>query len=84
MKHFKAMLATLLLVVTSPILAANVNTADAETLAVELVGVGEKTAQAIVEERKANGPFKNAEDLDLRVKGVGPKTIEKNAGKLQF
>lgn len=84
MKHFKAMVAIVMFMAGSPVLAANVNTADAATLAKELVGVGEKTAQAIIEERKANGPFKDAKDLDVRVKGVGPKTIEKNAGKLQF
>lgn len=61
----------------------NVNTADAKTLAKELDGVGEVIAAAIVEERK-NGPFKDAADLDKRVKGVGPKTIEKNQANLKF
>lgn len=61
----------------------NVNTADAKTLEKELVGVGPKLAAAIVEERK-NGLFKNAEDLDKRVKGIGTKLIEKNKDKLVF
>ena len=61
----------------------NVNTADAKTLAKELDGVGDKTADAIVEERK-KGPFKDAADLNKRVKGVGDKTIEKNAANLKF
>jgi len=61
----------------------NVNTADAKTLEKELVGVGPKLAAAIVEERK-NGLFKNADDLDKRVKGVGTKLIEKNKDKLVF
>lgn len=61
----------------------NVNTADANTLAKELVGVGPKTAEAIVEARKA-GPFKDAADLKKRVKGIGDKTIEKNAANLKF
>jgi competence protein ComEA len=42
----------------------NVNTADAETISAELQGVGISKAIAIVEYRKANGPFKSADDLD--------------------
>lgn len=61
----------------------NINTADAKTLAKELVGVGDKTAAAIIEERK-NGQFKDAADLKKRVDGVGDKTIEKNAANLKF
>lgn len=61
----------------------NVNTADAKTLAKELEGVGEKTADAIVEERK-KAPFKDAADLKKRVDGVGDKTVEKNAANLKF
>jgi competence protein ComEA len=55
----------------------NVNTADAETISAELQGVGLSRAQAIVEFRKANGPFKSAEDL-IAVKGIGERTIELN------
>ena len=40
-----------------------------------LPGIGEKKAQAIVDERTANGPFAAAEDL-LRVPGIGEKTLE--------
>lgn len=61
----------------------NVNAADAKTLAKELDGVGEKTADAIVDARK-DGPFKDAADLNKRVKGVGDKTIEKNKANLKF
>lgn len=61
----------------------NINTADAKTIAKELDGVGDKTAAAIVEERK-NGQFKDAADLNKRVKGVGDKTIEKNQANLKF
>jgi len=38
-------------------------------------GIGEVTARAIVEDRDANGYFRDLNDL-MRVKGIGPKTIE--------
>ena len=40
-------------------------------------GVGPAKAEAIVEHRKANGPFKSADELAL-VKGIGLKTVERN------
>jgi len=55
----------------------NVNTADAATLAVSLVGVGATKAQAIVAYREENGPFASADDL-VSVKGIGTKTLERN------
>ena len=55
----------------------NVNTADAETLSAELKGVGITKAIAIVEYRKANGPFKSADEL-TQVKGIGARTVEIN------
>ncbi|MGH8224450.1 MAG: ComEA family DNA-binding protein [Woeseiaceae bacterium] len=55
----------------------NVNTADAETIAAELQGIGMSKAIAIVEYRKTNGPFKSADDL-LAIKGIGERTIELN------
>ena len=57
--------------------AVNINTADAESLASSLNGVGEKKALAIVEYREQNGPFKSADELTL-VKGIGESTVEKN------
>ena len=54
----------------------NVNTADAETIAQELKGIGLSKAEAIVEYREKYGPFKNAEDLAL-VRGIGERTVEK-------
>jgi len=41
-----------------------------------LPGVGPKLAQAIIDDRTANGPFARPEDL-LRVKGIGPAKLEK-------
>lgn len=78
-----AMLATALLAPFAWAGPVDVNTADAKTLAKELDGIGMAKAQAIVEHRKANGPFKSAEDL-ARVKGIGQKTVEQNRANLRF
>jgi len=61
----------------------NVNSADAATLAKELDGVGLSKAQAIVDYRKAHGPFRSAEDL-AKVKGMGSKTVDRNRPNLRF
>ena len=55
----------------------NINTADADTLAAELTGVGPALAAAIINDRELNGNFSNAEAL-LRVKGIGERVIELN------
>jgi competence protein ComEA len=55
----------------------NINTADAATMAKELNGVGLKRAQAIVEYRQKNGPFKSVDELAL-VKGIGAAAVAKN------
>lgn len=47
----------------------NINTAGLEELQT-LPGIGEKRAQAIVDDREANGPFRIPEDL-TRVSGIG-------------
>ena len=59
----------------------NINTADAATIDRVLVNVGPSKAEAIVAYRKANGPFRSAEQLAL-VKGIGLKTIEKNRDRI--
>ncbi len=53
----------------------DINSADADALT-QLPGIGQKTAEKIVSYRKANGQFKNIEDL-LNVKGIGQKKFEK-------
>ena len=55
----------------------NINTADAKTISQSLSGIGPKKAEAIVQYRTTNGPFKSVKDLTL-VKGIGEKTIQKN------
>lgn len=60
----------------------NINTADAETLAAELKGVGLSRAQAIIDYRQSVGPYKSPEDL-LEVSGVGPKVLELNEGNIR-
>jgi competence ComEA-like helix-hairpin-helix protein len=41
-----------------------------------LPGIGKTRAQQIVDER-SRGPFKSLDDLRHRVKGIGPKTVER-------
>lgn len=47
----------------------NINTADEQQLST-LSGIGEKTAQKIVNYREENGPFMTTEDL-MKVPGIG-------------
>ncbi len=61
--------------VSSAPAVVNINTADASELDA-LAGVGPATAQAIVDEREANGPFSSVEDI-MRVSGIGEKKFAK-------
>lgn len=60
----------------------NINTADAETLAAELDGIGLARAEAIVQDRQSNGPFDQPEDLS-RVKGIGQWIIDQNRANIR-
>lgn len=62
------------LVLAGPV---NINTADAETLAAELAGIGPALAAAIVTDRRDNGAYASAEAL-MRVRGIGERVIELN------
>lgn len=61
----------------------DVNSADAAMLAESLQGVGPKIASAIVEYRKQHGPYKTVDDL-LNIKGLGPRTLERNKSDILF
>ncbi|ABI86489.1 helix-hairpin-helix motif family protein [Burkholderia ambifaria AMMD] len=56
--------------------AVDVNTANEDAL-VGIKGIGPARAKAILDERGAHGPFRNAEDLASRVKGMGGHTVER-------
>jgi competence protein ComEA len=55
----------------------DLNTADADTIALELNGVGVSRAQAIVEYRNEYGPFLSVDDL-LNVAGIGRHIVNVN------
>lgn len=61
----------------------NINNASEDELADNLKGVGPKKALAIIEYREENGPFFAAEEL-VNVKGIGPKTLEKNLENIKL
>jgi competence protein ComEA len=69
--------------VTADIEIVNINEADAETIAKQLVGVGMRRAEAIVEYRETYGPFYSAEELKV-VKGIGRATVERNRDRIRI
>lgn len=60
---------------TSGKTAVNLNTAEASELET-LPGIGPSKAEAIIEHRETNGPYKSIEDLKL-ISGIGDKTFDK-------
>lgn len=59
-----------------PANALDVNQADIKQLQ-EIKGIGPKTALLIQQERDRAGPFVSYDDLRERVKGIGPKKLQK-------
>lgn len=55
----------------------NINTADAQSLAKSLSGIGKYKAQAIIHYRQKNGLFKQPVDI-VKVRGIGKATYHKN------
>lgn len=58
----------------------NINSASADELKT-LPGVGDATAEAILEDRRSNGPFTSIEDL-MRISGIGEKKFAKLKEKI--
>jgi competence protein ComEA len=81
MKQLRVLLASLMLPVLAWAGPVNVNTADAEAISNELIGIGLTKAQAIVDFRAENGAFESAEEL-LKVKGIGPRVLAANTGNI--
>ena len=71
-----ASIASLFLLSTYAVAQVEVNSAD-QTALESVRGLGPSKAKAILAERKKNGPFKDANDLHTRVKGIGEKTVER-------
>lgn len=59
------------------------NTASANELAQQLVGVGKTRAQAIVAYRQKVGDFRNDDELS-QVKGIGRHVIEANKARISY
>ena len=59
----------------------DVNTADAETIARVLDGVGLTKAEAIVRYREEHGRFTDAYDL-TQVRGIGDATVARNEERI--
>lgn len=58
----------------------DINVASAKELQT-LPGIGQVTAQRIIDYRSAKGPFSAMEDL-LKVKGIGQSTLKKFSGRI--
>src|SRR5471032_1830061 len=56
-------------------MAVEVNSADQAALE-SVKGISPVHAKAIIDERTKNGPFKDADDLATRVKGIGTKSVK--------
>lgn len=80
MRTLTALACIVALVVMSAGLSAqegpNINTMSKSELMALKAGLGDVKAQKVVDERE-KGQFSSFSDLQSRVKGVGPKTIEK-------
>ncbi len=80
MKLFNSILLIFLLslpVISFSAESININTADKEALMSVIKGVGDKKAEAIIDYRQENGPFKSIDELS-NVKGIGPAMIDKH------
>jgi competence protein ComEA len=67
---------TLALAVGSAFAGVDINSANSDALR-GIKGIGPAKAKAILDEREAHGPFKDAAELSKRVKGMGGKTVDR-------
>ena len=74
MKKFLMILGMWLAMMGAALAQVNINTATKEQLD-GLKGIGPTKAQAIVDYRTKNGPFKTVDDLE-KVNGIGPGTMK--------
>lgn len=84
MNHFRRLIGAFALLLSTAVFAiepVDINTADAQSMAQAIQGVGQAKAEAIVAYRKKNGHFASIEDL-AKVKGIGLKTVSKNRDRL--
>jgi competence protein ComEA len=84
MKILRSAVTALALLACGAVFAAepvNINTADAQSLAAAISGVGLKRAEAIIAYRDKNGPFKSVNEL-VEVRGVGESIVEKSRDRL--
>lgn len=79
MKMIRILFTFLLLSLTTYVCAdpVDINTADVQSLSKNIKGIGKAKAQAIIAYREKHGKFQMVNDL-VKVKGIGPKLIEKN------
>jgi competence protein ComEA len=85
MRTFRSLVFFLSVLLAAPVAVladpVDINSADAETLASSIDGVGTQKAIAIVKYRETNGPFASVDDL-ANVQGIGMKTVDRNRDKL--
>lgn len=82
MKKFALILAGWFLTMGLALAQLNINSATVEQLD-GLKGIGPTKAQAIVDYRKKNGPFKSVDDLQ-NVPGIGPATLKDLRGDVMI
>ena len=80
MKKFLLILGMWLAMVGAALAQVNINTATKEQLD-GLKGIGPAKAQAIIDYRTKNGPFKTVDDLE-KVNGIGPATMKDLRGSI--
>jgi competence protein ComEA len=81
LRHLIGAFALLLSTAVFALEPIDINTADAQSLARHIQGVGQAKAEAIVSYRKKNGHFTVIDDL-AKVKGIGLQTVNKNRDRL--